>query len=342
MPELSVVAPLYNESENVSPLVAWILEALATYPASFEIILVDDGSRDDTWARIADAAAANPHVHGLRLGRNVGQTAAMMAGFDHAQRPGRREPRRRPAERPARHPDAGGQAGRGVRPGLRVAAAAAGQADPPQGAVVGGQPDHPATDGRRDHRQRLLAQGLPARPARPDHALRRAASLHPRPVGQRRRADHRAAGPAPCPALRREQVRHQPHGEGAGGPDHAQDDHDVPVPSAGGLRPRLDAAAGALGGVRRVLGLRRHQLRAGRRPTRWSSPAPRSCGSARPSISPCSGSSPRWRSAASAQARATFRLRGRCVDHDPRGSSHGADRRAFECVRDRRRARWSP
>jgi glycosyltransferase involved in cell wall biosynthesis len=85
MPELSVVAPLYNESENVSPLVAWILEALATYPASFEVILVDDGSRDDTWARIAEAAAANPHVHGLRLGRNVGQTAAMMAGFDHAR-----------------------------------------------------------------------------------------------------------------------------------------------------------------------------------------------------------------------------------------------------------------
>ena len=85
MPELSVVAPLYNESENVSPLVAWILEALATYPASFEVILVDDGSRDDTWTRIAEAAAANPHVHGLRLGRNVGQTAAMMAGFDHAR-----------------------------------------------------------------------------------------------------------------------------------------------------------------------------------------------------------------------------------------------------------------
>src|SRR3954452_16889275 len=85
MAQLSRVAPLYNESENVSPLVAWILEALATYPASFEVILVDDGSRDDTWARIADAAAADPRVHGLRLGRNVGQTAAMMAGFDHAR-----------------------------------------------------------------------------------------------------------------------------------------------------------------------------------------------------------------------------------------------------------------
>jgi glycosyltransferase involved in cell wall biosynthesis len=84
-PELSVVAPLYNESENVPPLVDWILEALAAYPGTYEIILVDDGSRDATWARIAEAASAHPVVHGLRLGRNVGQTAAMMAGFDHAR-----------------------------------------------------------------------------------------------------------------------------------------------------------------------------------------------------------------------------------------------------------------
>lgn len=84
-PELSVVAPLYNESENVSPLVAWILEALSGYPHTYEVILVDDGSRDDTWAHVVAAAAADPRIHGLRLGRNVGQTAAMMAGFDHAR-----------------------------------------------------------------------------------------------------------------------------------------------------------------------------------------------------------------------------------------------------------------
>ena len=84
-PDLSVVAPLYNESENVQPLVAWILEALREYPGRFEVILVDDGSRDDTWARLAEAAATDPRVRGLRLGRNVGQTAAMMAGFDHAR-----------------------------------------------------------------------------------------------------------------------------------------------------------------------------------------------------------------------------------------------------------------
>src|SRR5687768_12171836 len=83
--DLSVVAPLYNESQNVAPLVEWIPEALADYPGRYEVILVDDGSRDDTWARVAAASAGDPRIRGLRLGRNVGQTAAMMAGFDHAR-----------------------------------------------------------------------------------------------------------------------------------------------------------------------------------------------------------------------------------------------------------------
>jgi glycosyltransferase involved in cell wall biosynthesis len=68
----------------VQPLVEWIGQALDSYRGSFEIILVDDGSRDETWSQVL-AVAADPRVRGLRLGRNVGQTAAMMAGFDHAQ-----------------------------------------------------------------------------------------------------------------------------------------------------------------------------------------------------------------------------------------------------------------
>jgi glycosyltransferase involved in cell wall biosynthesis len=82
-PSLSVVAPLFNESENVRPLVDWIGQALESYAGSYEIILVDDGSNDDTWLQVC--AVAGPQVQGLRLGRNVGQTAAMMAGFDHAR-----------------------------------------------------------------------------------------------------------------------------------------------------------------------------------------------------------------------------------------------------------------
>ena len=84
VPTLSVVAPLYNESENVRPLVEWILQALESYTGTYEIILVDDGSRDATWDEVR-AAAADPRVRGLRLGANVGQTAAMMAGFDNSR-----------------------------------------------------------------------------------------------------------------------------------------------------------------------------------------------------------------------------------------------------------------
>jgi glycosyltransferase involved in cell wall biosynthesis len=84
IPDLSVVAPLFNESQNVRPLVDWILQALETFPGAFEIILVDDGSRDDTWSQV-QAVATDSRVIGLRLGRNVGQTAAMMAGFDQAR-----------------------------------------------------------------------------------------------------------------------------------------------------------------------------------------------------------------------------------------------------------------
>lgn len=84
-PYLSVVAPLYNESQNVEPLIAWILEALGDYPRSFEVILVDDGSKDDTWSKVAAGAAGDRRIRGVRLARNAGQTAAMMAGFDHSR-----------------------------------------------------------------------------------------------------------------------------------------------------------------------------------------------------------------------------------------------------------------
>jgi len=84
VPTLSVVAPLYNKTENVRPLVEWILQALESYVGTFEVILVDDGSRDGTWNEVR-AAAIDPRIRGLRLGANVGQTAAMMAGFDNSR-----------------------------------------------------------------------------------------------------------------------------------------------------------------------------------------------------------------------------------------------------------------
>jgi len=83
---LSVVVPLYDEEDNVLPLAAQVQAALAASPWPWQLILVDDGSRDRTAARIRDAVAASPErVAGVILRRRFGQTAAMQAGIDAAR-----------------------------------------------------------------------------------------------------------------------------------------------------------------------------------------------------------------------------------------------------------------
>ena len=82
--DVSVVIPVYNEEENVGPLVQRLREAMDRLPVSHEVILVDDGSRDGTWPRLRAAAGDLPGFILLRLRRNFGQTAAMSAGIDRA------------------------------------------------------------------------------------------------------------------------------------------------------------------------------------------------------------------------------------------------------------------
>lgn len=83
---LSVIVPLYNELDNVTPLLADIHQALATYPFAWELIVVDDGSSDGTTERLLEEAARyGSHVRVLALQRNFGQTAAMQAGIDAAR-----------------------------------------------------------------------------------------------------------------------------------------------------------------------------------------------------------------------------------------------------------------
>ena len=85
-PSLSVVIPLYQEVDNVVPLLTRVHAGLAGYGGPWELICVDDGSRDGTAARLREAATGyGPHVRVIRLGRNFGQTAAMQAGFDAAR-----------------------------------------------------------------------------------------------------------------------------------------------------------------------------------------------------------------------------------------------------------------
>lgn len=82
---LSVVIPVYNEEENIAPLVERCLDTCRGLQRPFEVILVDDGSRDGSPGLIAAAAEENPgEVLGVRLARNSGQHAAVMAGMAHA------------------------------------------------------------------------------------------------------------------------------------------------------------------------------------------------------------------------------------------------------------------
>jgi glycosyltransferase involved in cell wall biosynthesis len=80
---LSVVVPLYNEEDNVRPLVQAVRQALAGHSA-WELVLVDDGSRDRTASLALTAAAADARIRVVQLARNYGQTQAMQAGFDAA------------------------------------------------------------------------------------------------------------------------------------------------------------------------------------------------------------------------------------------------------------------
>jgi glycosyltransferase involved in cell wall biosynthesis len=80
-PELSVVVPIYNERDNVAPLHEALSYALAALGMRYEIVLVDDGSRDGTRDVLRSLGAVDPHLRVVLFRRNYGQTAAMAAGF---------------------------------------------------------------------------------------------------------------------------------------------------------------------------------------------------------------------------------------------------------------------
>jgi glycosyltransferase involved in cell wall biosynthesis len=81
----SVVVPLFNEQENVPQLYVRIIDAMDAVGESYEIVFVDDGSRDGTFRLLSEIAADDARVVVVRLRRNFGQTSALKAGFDHAR-----------------------------------------------------------------------------------------------------------------------------------------------------------------------------------------------------------------------------------------------------------------
>jgi glycosyltransferase involved in cell wall biosynthesis len=84
MPELSVILPIFNEADNIEPLFEELIPAMEATGRSFEIIAVDDGSHDTSYAQLVAVHQRDARVRVVRLRRNFGQTAAFAAGFDRA------------------------------------------------------------------------------------------------------------------------------------------------------------------------------------------------------------------------------------------------------------------
>ena len=83
--DISVVIPLFNEEESLPELAAWIEKVMNENKFSYEIIMIDDGSKDNSWLVVEDLQAKNPFVKGIKFRRNYGKSAALYCGFDVAQ-----------------------------------------------------------------------------------------------------------------------------------------------------------------------------------------------------------------------------------------------------------------
>ena len=81
----SIVVPFHNEEMNITPLYERLTRVMEGIGEPYELILVDDGSSDQTHVLMRDLATLDPRVVGIRLRRNFGQTAGLSAGFDRAR-----------------------------------------------------------------------------------------------------------------------------------------------------------------------------------------------------------------------------------------------------------------
>lgn len=82
---LSIVIPLFNEDESLPELCAWIERVIKPLEYTYEVILVDDGSTDNSWSVIQTLALQNPSIKGIKFQRNYGKSAALNEGFKAAK-----------------------------------------------------------------------------------------------------------------------------------------------------------------------------------------------------------------------------------------------------------------
>lgn len=83
--DISVVVPLYNEEESLPELVAWIRRVVEDNNLSYEIIMVDDGSTDNSWSVVERLKSEYPAIRGISFSRNYGKSAALYCGFEMAR-----------------------------------------------------------------------------------------------------------------------------------------------------------------------------------------------------------------------------------------------------------------
>ena len=83
--QISVVIPLFNEEESLPELSAWIERVMLANNFSYEILFIDDGSKDQSWAVISELSRKNPNIRGFRFVRNYGKTAALQTGFQEVK-----------------------------------------------------------------------------------------------------------------------------------------------------------------------------------------------------------------------------------------------------------------
>jgi glycosyltransferase involved in cell wall biosynthesis len=80
--DISVVVPLYNEAESLPELTGWIHKVMESNRFSYEIILIDDGSNDDSWEVVEKLSLQNPAIKAIKFRRNYGKSAALNMGFE--------------------------------------------------------------------------------------------------------------------------------------------------------------------------------------------------------------------------------------------------------------------
>lgn len=83
--DISVVVPLYNEEESLPHLIEWIERVMRENNFSYEVLLIDDGSKDNSWSVIESIMERNPNVKGVKFRRNYGKSAALNVGFERVE-----------------------------------------------------------------------------------------------------------------------------------------------------------------------------------------------------------------------------------------------------------------